>query len=78
MIAAKYEEIYPPSVTNFSYITDNSYTKDQIREIEIEILACLDFNVTFPTPLRFLERFAKLSLKMWINVFIKKLKRWIR
>ena len=61
MIAAKYEEIYPPSVSNFSYITDNTYSKEQIIEIEIEILACLDFNITFPTSLRFLERFTKLA-----------------
>ena len=61
MIAAKYEEIYPPSVANFAYITDNTYTKEQIVELEIEILACLDFNITFPTSLRFLERFAKLA-----------------
>ena len=27
MIAAKYEEIYPPSISNFAYITDNAYSR---------------------------------------------------
>lgn len=29
-VAAKYEEIYPPSVRDFTYITDNTYTKKQV------------------------------------------------
>jgi len=28
LIASKYEEIYPPIVKDFVYITDNAYTKD--------------------------------------------------
>ncbi len=28
-IAAKYEEIFPPSAADFVYITDNTYTADQ-------------------------------------------------
>ena len=27
-IAAKYEEIYPPNVNDFVYISDNAYTRD--------------------------------------------------
>jgi hypothetical protein len=30
-IAAKYEEIFPPSIAEFVYITDNTYTADQVR-----------------------------------------------
>jgi len=61
MIAAKYEEIYPPQVGNFAYITDNAYDRDQILACERDVLTCLDFNLTFPTSLRFLERYAKLT-----------------
>lgn len=28
LLAAKYEEIYPPYVETFKYITDNAYTKE--------------------------------------------------
>lgn len=29
-IASKYEEIYPPDVNEFVYITDDTYTKNQV------------------------------------------------
>ena len=31
-IAAKYEEIYPPDVSEFVYITDDTYTKRQVHK----------------------------------------------
>lgn len=37
-IASKYEEIYPPDLTEFVYITDDSYTKGQILNMEKLIL----------------------------------------
>jgi len=61
MIAAKYEEIYPPQIDKFSYITDNAYKREDIIECEIDILQRLDFGLTFPTPLRFLERYSRLA-----------------
>ena len=30
---SKYEEIYPPEVGEFVYITDNTYTKKQVCEL---------------------------------------------
>lgn len=30
-IASKYEEIYPPDVGEFVYITDDTYNKRQVR-----------------------------------------------
>lgn len=38
LIACKYEEIYPPIVKDFVYITDNAYTKEEILEMERKIL----------------------------------------
>ena len=58
MIAAKYEEIYPPEVKDYVYITDKAYTKSEILSMEFHILNCLSFDVTFPTIYRFLERFS--------------------
>ena len=34
LIVAKYEEIYPPLLKDFVYITDNVYTPDEILEME--------------------------------------------
>lgn len=30
LLAAKYEEIYPPAVDEFVYITDNTYNREQV------------------------------------------------
>ena len=38
LIACKYEEIYPPIVRDFVYITDNAYTKEEILEMERKML----------------------------------------
>ncbi|MBS2600094.1 cyclin, partial [Salmonella enterica subsp. enterica serovar Typhimurium] len=35
LLASKYEEMYPPAIGDFVYITDNAYTKSQIRQMEI-------------------------------------------
>lgn len=63
LIAAKYEEIMPPSVNEFVNITDNSYNRDQILAFENRILSVLEFEVTVPTTFRFIERFA--SMLAW-------------
>lgn len=61
LIASKYEEIYAPEVRDFVYITDKAYTKEEILKMEQNILYALDFNLTFPSSLRFLERYCKVS-----------------
>eukprot|EP00287_Rhodomonas_sp_CCMP768_P018105 CAMPEP_0202816898 /NCGR_PEP_ID=MMETSP1389-20130828/7256_1 /ASSEMBLY_ACC=CAM_ASM_000865 /TAXON_ID=302021 /ORGANISM="Rhodomonas sp., Strain CCMP768" /LENGTH=382 /DNA_ID=CAMNT_0049489023 /DNA_START=81 /DNA_END=1227 /DNA_ORIENTATION=- len=59
MIAAKYEEIYPPEVRDYVYICDNAYTGEQIVQMEQLILCKLSFRLTVPTPRSFLKRFCK-------------------
>jgi len=61
LISSKYEEIYAPEVRDFVYITDKAYSKEEILTMEQSILATLDFNVTTPSPYRFLERFSKIA-----------------
>lgn len=61
LIACKYEEIYPPEVKDFVYITDNAYTKQEIMDMEYLMLKKFNFNVTVISSFRFLERFNKLS-----------------
>lgn len=41
LIASKYEEIYAPEVRDFVYITDKAYTKEEILNMETEILCKL-------------------------------------
>ncbi|XVF45028.1 hypothetical protein PTKIN_Ptkin02bG0172900 [Pterospermum kingtungense] len=44
-IASKYEEITPPHIDEFCYITDNSYTKEEVVQMEKDILKLLNFEV---------------------------------
>ena len=59
LIACKYEEIYPPIVKDFVYITDNAYSKEEILEMERKMLCALDFDIQITSAYRFLERYAK-------------------
>jgi cyclin B len=59
LIACKYEEIYAPEVKDFVFITDSAYTAEQVLENENKILRTLDFDVTVPSSLRFLQRYCK-------------------
>jgi len=61
LIATKYEEIYPPSVKEFIYITKKAYPHEQIIEMERQILYTLQFSVTETSPYRFLERYSKIA-----------------
>ena len=45
LIACKYEEIYPPIVKDFVFITDNAYTKEEILKMEKKMLTTLDFDI---------------------------------
>lgn len=61
LIACKYEEIYPPIVKDFVYITDNAYQKEEILDMERKMLQTLDFNIQITSSYRFLERFCKVA-----------------
>ncbi|XP_010500134.1 PREDICTED: cyclin-A1-1-like [Camelina sativa] len=59
MIAAKYEEICAPQVEEFCYITDNTYLKDEVLDMESDVLNYLNFEMTAPTTKCFLRRFVR-------------------
>nr|CAB3228859.1 cyclin-A2 [Phallusia mammillata] len=58
-LAAKFEEIYPPDVGEFVYITDDTYTKRQVLRMEHLILKVLNFDVAVPTSNQYLKRYLK-------------------
>lgn len=61
LIACKYEEIYPPIVSDVVYITDNAYTAAEILEMERIVIIALDFNFHITSPYRFFERYCYLT-----------------
>lgn len=61
MISSKYEEVYPPTVQDFIYITKNAISKPQLLLMEQQILFKLQFELTETSQYRFLERFSKIA-----------------
>ncbi|XP_017122145.1 G2/mitotic-specific cyclin-A [Drosophila elegans] len=59
-IASKYEEIYPPDVGEFVFLTDDSYTKAQVLRMEQVILKILSFDLCTPTAYVFINTYAVL------------------
>ncbi|EDQ92049.1 cyclin A [Monosiga brevicollis MX1] len=57
LLACKYEEIYPPTIDDFVYITDKTYSRPQVMKMEHVILKVLRFDMGSCTPLTFLYYF---------------------
>lgn len=53
----KFEEIYPPEVAEFVYITDDTYTKKQVLRMEHMVLKVLSFDLASPTIYQFLTQY---------------------
>eukprot|EP00501_MAST-03F_sp_TOSAG23-6_P001698 GSMAST32.ASY1.ANO1.1769.1 assembled CDS len=53
LLASKYEEIYSPQVEDFVYVSDHTYTEEQVRDMESKVLNKLGFQLTVPTPKAF-------------------------
>ncbi|XP_011081887.1 cyclin-A2-2-like isoform X1 [Sesamum indicum] len=67
LIASKYEEICAPRVEEFCFITDNTYTKEEVVKMESRVLNFLGFQLSVPTTKKFLRRFiqaAQVSYKV--------------
>ncbi|KAI3802421.1 hypothetical protein L1987_30553 [Smallanthus sonchifolius] len=61
LIASKYEEISPPHTEDFCYITDNTYTKQEVVKMEADVLKTLNFEMGNPTVKTFLRRFTRFA-----------------
>jgi hypothetical protein len=59
LVSAKYEEIYPPELRDLVYITDRAYNKQEILEMESDIVNTLEYKFTVPTIHSFLCRYLK-------------------
>ncbi|KAJ4946855.1 hypothetical protein JOQ06_008898 [Pogonophryne albipinna] len=58
-IAAKVEEMYPPKVHQFAYVTDEACTEDEILRMEIIIMKELNWSLSPQTPIS------------WLNVYMQ-------
>ncbi|KAJ7419473.1 G1/S-specific cyclin-E1 [Willisornis vidua] len=58
-IAAKLEEIYPPKLHQFAYVTDGACTEDEIVSMELIIMKALNWNLN------------PLTVVSWLNVYMQ-------
>lgn len=61
LIAAKFEEMYPPQVADLVHVTDKAYSRADILQMEVSILTALDFKICSPTSMLFLERYQSVN-----------------
>ncbi|GAX75095.1 hypothetical protein CEUSTIGMA_g2539.t1 [Chlamydomonas eustigma] len=54
-LAAKYEEVHPPSAQELLELTENAYELQQMLCMESKILNILGFDLSIPTSLKFLD-----------------------
>ncbi|XP_035680336.1 G1/S-specific cyclin-E-like isoform X1 [Branchiostoma floridae] len=58
-IAAKLEEIYPPKVTEFAYVTDGACTDEEILDMELVLLKALNWELS------------PMTVNSWLNVYLQ-------
>lgn len=58
-IAAKFEEVNLPKLSDYAYITDGAASKNDIKNAEMFMLTSLEFNIGWPNPMNFLRRISK-------------------
>lgn len=61
MIAAKFEEVHPPQVKEFVYVTDKAYSREDVLKMEVCMLKALQFKICCPTAMHFLESYQNVN-----------------
>lgn len=59
MIGAKYEEIHTPHISDWVWISADTYSVEDALKMEKVVLLALEFNLTVPNALHFLRRYSK-------------------
>ena len=58
ILASKHEEIIIPKIGDFIYLTDNAYNKKDVINMENDILDTFNFDLIFPSAIKFYEYLA--------------------
>eukprot|EP00826_Nyctotherus_ovalis_P037054 TRINITY_DN3352_c0_g1_i10.p1 TRINITY_DN3352_c0_g1~~TRINITY_DN3352_c0_g1_i10.p1 ORF type:complete len:216 (-),score=60.30 TRINITY_DN3352_c0_g1_i10:21-668(-) len=70
LVAAKYEEIYPPHLRDLTACCDEEFKRSEVLAMELEVLKGLKFDLSVPSVLCFLRRVEKVvgASEMEINL----------
>ncbi|XP_050432110.1 G2/mitotic-specific cyclin-B [Adelges cooleyi] len=61
LLGCKYEEIYVPEINDFVYLSDNAFTKEEVKSSLVDVFRVLNYSLSRPFSLTFLRRFSKVS-----------------
>jgi len=61
LLGCKYEEIYVPEITDFVYLSDNAFTKNEVKSSLVDVFRTINYSLSRPFSLTFLRRFSKVS-----------------
>lgn len=61
LIATKYEEIYPPMIKDFIFVSNKAFTREHVLQMEREMIYALEFQIQETSAYRFLERYWKIA-----------------
>ena len=71
LIASKLEEYYPAEIKKLLHLTEDSYDRFHVLQMERTMLAVMEFQVYLPSPQVFLLRFVRAALRSNDPVFLK-------
>ncbi|CAF1389799.1 unnamed protein product [Adineta steineri] len=60
LLACKYEEMTIPGMNDFVYVSDNAYSKEDMKEMERRIISTLSYDLGRPLSINFLRRYSKI------------------
>ena len=60
-VAAKIEEIYPPKLQEFAFVTDGACSEDEIMQMELVVLKGLNWGLSPMTPNRWMKTYMQVQ-----------------
>lgn len=67
-IASKYEEIYPPSMSEYTYVCADAYKDQDLLNMEAKILNSLHFNLVFTSSFSLFKAYTEQSNFFFFNI----------